>query len=358
MTSTGDAANFWQFQQVAIAKDNAVKGWDILPAGSFTTKDIDLSQSPISVPKDGSVLLQVWGKLAPTQSSSSVSGATTGAARSGNTMSLGLASNLTTGEWDSNYNDKLNVRAIGSASGERVYATSTNMTGGIVGNTMVLRKSVPTVTRQTLSSVTLSAGALDLYKLQVSADPAGSVAVKKMTFNFSKSTSTGSALSATNFRLRRGSTDMALADYAIVDMSNRDLKTLSWDMTSSTGQIFVSFTGEETISGSGNVYTLYATIGGPPLSGDSINVSLNRTGNSTVVTGYLTDTQMAGAGFYGPNLTTSSTATDAANNAGTFVWSDLSEVPHFSNSSGANRSRDWTNDLYAEDLTQTQIISR
>ena len=47
---------------------------------------------------------------------------------------------------------------------------------------------------------------------------------------------------------------MALADYTIVDMSNNSLKTGSTDMTSSTGQIFVTFVGEETISGSGNVY--------------------------------------------------------------------------------------------------------
>ena len=223
MTSTGDSANF---KEVAIARMVPSKdGISFQPVPS--QQDIDLTQSPIMVPKDGSVLLQVWGKLASVQSSSSVSGATTGVSRSGNTATLGLASNVTTGEWDSNYNDKLNVRAVGAASGERIYATSTNMTGGVVGNTMVLRKSVPTVTRQTLSSATLAAGTLDLYKLQVSADPAGSVALKKMTFNFSKSTSTGSALSASNFRLRRGSTDMALADYTIVDMSNNNLKTVA-----------------------------------------------------------------------------------------------------------------------------------
>ena len=102
---------------------------------------------------------------------------------------------------------------------------------------------------------------------------------------------------------------------------------------------------------------MYATIGGPPLSGDSLNVSMNRTGNAGVFSGYLTDTQMT-AGFYGPNITTSSTATDAANLPGTFVWSDLSEVPHYSNSSGANRSRVWSNDLYVEELTQTQILIR
>ena len=82
VTSTGDSANF---KEVAIARMVPSRmGYRFKPVPS--QQDIDLTQSPIMVPKDGSVLLQVWGKLASVQSSSSVSGATTGVFSLGNTM--------------------------------------------------------------------------------------------------------------------------------------------------------------------------------------------------------------------------------------------------------------------------------
>jgi len=357
VTSTGDASNF---TSVAIAKDGAVKGWDVLPSGSLRNKDVDLSANPITIPKGGSATFQIWGKLANAQSSSSVSGATTGVARSGNTVALGIGANLSSGEWNSNYNDKFNIRATGAASGDRVYATSSNMNGGTTGNTFVLRRTKPTVVRQALSSTTLVSGQdSDLYKFQVSADNAGSVSLKKFILTFSKSTSSGSSLSLSNFRLRRGATDVAQADIRIVNDNERDLYAGTWNTASTTGSVIVSFTNEDTIAGSGNVYTLHATVGGTIVSGDSISLSFYRTGGSTVVTGYLTGQSVTSSGgVVGPNIDTSVSAINTAGAVGTFLWSDQSEVPHNSSVGTSSGSRDWTDDVYVEDLTSSQSLSR
>jgi hypothetical protein len=201
---------------------------------------------------------------------------------------------------------------------------------------------------------------MDLYKFQVSADSAGSISLKKFVFNFSKSTSTGSTLAVSNFRIRRGSSDMALADIRIVDQNGADLEAGSWANGSSTGQVVISFTNEETISGSGNVYTVHATIGGSVVSGDSVSLSFNRTGGTTPITGYLTtDNVTSTGGLPGPSIdTTANGDTNVASNAGTFVWSDQSENPHTSIAGNAGGSRDWTDDVYVDDLTQTSVVSR
>ncbi len=350
VTSTGEAANF---TAIAVAKDGAVKGWDILSSGAYSGKDIDLSSSPIMVPKDGSSTFQLWGKLANVVSSSSVSGATA-APRSGNTFALGVAADVQTGEWDSNYDNQFNVRVTGVASGERVYATTTTNSVGTTGNTFVLRKTKPTVTRQTLSTSTLAPATMDLYKFQVSADSNGSVALKKFVFDYTKN---ANAYTLSNFRLRRGSSDMALADIVIVSdrTATQDLEAGTIAAASTTGQVIVYFTSEETISGSGNTYTLYATIGGTVASGDTTTFAFARVGNTTVVTGFLDDDTVSSE--KGPNIDTGTNPDGAADVKGTFLWSDQSEVPHTS-AIDTTSSRDWTNDVYVEDLTQTQVLSR
>ncbi len=356
VSSTGDAADF---TAIAISKDGAVKGSDVLPSGAYKNRDIDLTSNPISVPKDGSATFQIWAKLANTQSSSSVSGSTTGTARSGHVVALGLGANINTGEWDSGYTDKYNIRATGAASGERVYATSSNMTGGVQGNSFVIRKSKPTVTRQALSTATLTSGQdQDLYKFQVSADSAGSISLKKFVMNLSITTSSGSTLTLSNLRLRRGSSDMGSSDIRIVDSSvGADLYSGSWTYGSTTGRIVVSFaSSEETISGSGNIYTLHGTIGGSVVSGDSVSLSFKRQTTGTVSTGYITSNSVTSTnGVAGPNINTSANGADTSSVDGTFVWSDQSEVPH---SAASVTSRDWTDDLYVEDLTQTSVLSR
>lgn len=349
VTSTGDAANF---TRVAIAQGGVPKGENSLSGGTDKFVDVDLFASPIDVPKDGSVTFQVWGKLGNVQSSSSVGGLTTGVVRSGNQVKLGLGAGETTGNWDSNYAGMFNVRAVGLASGDIVYATGADT----VGNNFVVRKTKPTVTRLTLSTTTLANGTnQDLYKFRVSADSAGRVTVKKIVFDFSKN---GTTFSMANFRIRKGSTDMALADYAIVmGDSGADLEAGSIPAATTTGRIAVIFTNEESVEGSGNDYTIYATPSGS-VAGDTFSLSFTRDLTQTVTTGYLADGVVGST--VAPNIDTAAAPDNAADVVGYFVWSDDSEVPHSASfgSGTATSSRDWTNDVYVEDLTQTQTLTR
>ncbi|MBI4138646.1 hypothetical protein HY479_00655 [Candidatus Uhrbacteria bacterium] len=355
------------FTAVAIASGGAVKGSDILSSGSTSTKDIDLTTNKIIIPKDGSVNFQLWAKLSAVQSSSTVSGATTGTHRSGQSPRLGLRNGLTTGEWDSNYFQSANIRSTGQASGERIYASSTNVTDG---NVFVTRKSKPIVTKQSISSTTLSNSAgLELLKFQVAADTAGTVALKQIMLSFSKSSSTAGsgALSVGNFRVYKGSQSMALADFAVSFVSStganvQDVEASTLGVNQNTGTIIVSFTSEETISGSGNVYSLKADISGAA-SGSNVSLSFLRDTSNTVVTGYLNNApigvaQTTSTDIYNISTAVGGTASgNPANASGTFVWSDLSELPHSTASGTLGGSRDWTNDVYVEDISQTQTLS-
>jgi hypothetical protein len=328
-----------------------VKGQDVFSSGATGTKDVDLSTNMVMVPKDGSVQFQIWAKLANVQASSTVSGAMSGVARSGHAPALGLRNGLTTGEWDANYAAALNVRTTGAASGERIYAA----TGAAHGNAQVLRKTQPIVTKQSLSSTTLANIDQDLLKFQVAADSAGSIAMKQVMFSFSKSS--GVALS--NFRVRRGATDLDTSIYAVTYATSgaTDLKAGSIAAGENSGLIVFSMKEgqEESISGSGNVYTLHATVSGA-VAGQNVTLSFYRD-SSTLVTGYLNSTSAFGglpssADIF--NIDTADAPSGVSSATGTFLWSDNSEVPH---SSANQTSRDWTNDFLVEDLSQSQTLS-
>lgn len=355
------AADNADFVAVAIAQGGAVKGQDVFAAGATGTKDIDLSTNVIVVPKDSSLQFQVWAKLSAVQASSTVSGAFAGVSRSGNAPAVGLQNGVQTGEWDANYAPNLNVRTIGASSGERVYA----LTGAAHGNNMILRKTMPIVTKQSLSSTTLANIDQDLLKFQVAADSAGSVAWKQAIFSLSK---TGATLTLSNFRLRRGSTDLDSSVYAITNgTSTADLTSTTIPAGVTGATVVVSFKPgqEETISGSGNVYTLHATVAGAA-AGSNVSISFVREATSSIATGYLTTNPIAPYAT-STNIFHIDTAVapmalgvgNPANFAGTFVWSDNSEVPH-NQGAVANTltsSRDWINDLYVSDLSQSQTVS-
>lgn len=353
VTSTGESSNW---AQIAVAMDGSPKGMETLSSGFSGNKDVDMTASPIMVPKDGSVTFQIWGKLGTVQASSTVSGATTGVLRSGARARLGLGANLQTGNWDANYAGMFNVRAVGLASGDLVYSTGV----ATVGNEFVIRKTKPTVTRQTLSTTTLSNGTnMDLYRMQVSADAAGSVGLKKVVYDVAVSGATTFAA----FRIRKGSTELPLSSVTITDGAGADLEAAT---SSAPGRVVVVFSGapgdntEETITGSGSVYTLTATVNGSA-PGDTVSVSLARDLSGTIVTGYLDDDSVAlnGTAVVTPNLDSDDGIADGvAENPGSFVWSDLSEVPHSASYGDTGGSYDWTNDVYVEDLTQTQTLSR
>ncbi|MFA4954205.1 MAG: hypothetical protein WC641_02760 [Patescibacteria group bacterium] len=350
-TTGGVTADNADFSAVAIAYNGAVKGQGTLSSGATGTADIDLTGNLLTVPKDGSLSFQVWGKLSAVAPSSSVGGATTGVSRSGHAPRLGLNYRLLDPNWDANYAAKHNIRATGAASGERIYAAE----GAAHGNIMVLRKTQPIVTKQSLTSTTLANIDLDLFKFQIAADAQGSVSWKQAVFSFSKT----AAIGLTNFRLRRGTTDLDTATYAITNgTTTADLKAGALDAGVNSGYIIVSMSpgNEESISSSGNPYTIHATVSGAA-SGNSVALSMYKDPTAPIVTGYLVNS--AAWGQFGSsanifNIDTGAAPQAAAAATGTFLWSDQSEVPH---SAAAQTSRDWTNDVYINDLSQTQALS-
>lgn len=363
-TTTGNAVTIGG---IAVAKDGVIKGQDVLSSGVNQAKDIDMTASPIVVPKDSSVTFNLWAKINPVVATSTP-GVTTIANRSGSQVAMGLGTGATVStapslaaEYDSNYasvstrDGRFNVRATGAASGERVYAattTATTINGGLFGNTFVVRKSKPTVNR-ICSGVggacpTSLSGNTELYRVAVSADAAGSVALKKITLSWTKSTGTTSGLTINNLQVLKGGVPMTQSSYSLMNQNGTDLKSagLFPMVASSSGYIVISFVTPETITGTGNQYALTGDISGA-VSGDTVTFGLKTTGNSAVTTGFLTSatTTLNSILLPAPNLSTVSTSA-SADAAGTFVWSDMSEI-----GGGQNTTGDWTDDLYVETLT-------
>lgn len=357
----GDNANF---RMVAIAQNGDVKGTAQFESGATGEKDVQLTGSEITVPKDGSASFELWAKMSNIEASSTVNGALTGVTRTGHQPGLGLVSTVTTtGDWDANYTGKINIRTTGAASGERVYFTS----GDLDANNMVLRKSKPVVTRQSLTNTVFNSGSeQELYRVQIGADSAGTVALKQIVFNVSKSAN----VSLSGFKVYRNASEITAADYTVYNAeTGADLKTTGVPAATSSVRVAVAFTTsnsqESSIAGSGNTYSLRATVSSTSGSGNNVTTSFFRDPTPTVVArAYLKNSSAVTSGgttFVSNanvwNLDTGAVngAPDgAANYLGTFLWSDNSEINH---SSADQTSFDWTNDLLVEDLTQTSSVS-
>lgn len=334
------------FAMIAVAENGDVTNrQDTLSAGTTSSKDIDLSANPIKIAKDGNVTFELWAKLSQLSSTSS---ATSNSPRSGDMPTLAVATHTQTGEWDTNYINQINIRSTGDASGERLYATSTD---GLYGQFQVLRKTKPTVTRLSPSSATISNGsAADLYKFQVTPDATGG-SVSWMQIIFTVSTSSGMT-NLSNFQLYKGSTLLTTSQVIIRKVANGQ------DLSGSTGlggvgDIIVRLVNEENVSGSGETYTLKAV---PAFSGssNSVTTSFKRSTGSTV-TGYIVDGDMGGS----LAIDTSVGGGDGIRSAsGTFLWSDNVDVPHGFASGASGGSRDWTNDVLLENLNDSQTVTQ
>jgi hypothetical protein len=210
------------------------------------------------------------------------------------------------------------------------------------------------VTRQAAATNLFGSG-IELYRFNVSADAAEGVALKKFVLTFAKATTSASTLAVSNFVLVKGSDPMNTADYQILDQVATDLKTVAWPVGNMTGLITVRFTNPQVVSAGGSEqYAIKADVTGS-LSGDAVSIGLLSTGSTSAVTNYLsvsTASSTLSAGVVaGPNL--SASAGGAAAAAGTFLWSDRSEV-----GGGVSTSGDWTDDLYVRDLPSNYSISR
>lgn len=335
------------FIMVAVSENgDTTNRWDILSAGTTGTKDIDLSANPIVVPKDSSVEFDLVAQFAAPVATSS---ATTLSPRSGDTPSLGMTTNTTSGEWNPNYTNQINILATGDASGERLYATSTS---GLVGNAMVLRKGKPVVTKLSVDTTQLTSGGnMELLKFQVTPDAdGGKIAWKQIIFKVTTSSSAGMSLNT--FRLVKGSTELTPNTEVIIkDLTGADI---SGATNLSGNYVIVRLVNEEEPDTSGTRYVLKATV---TYSGSNNSVKTGFLRAASVVTGYIADD--GGISSYVGSLgIDTAVAPDGGSEAdGTFLWSDQVDVPHSDASGTAGGSRDWTNDVYVEDLTQSQTLS-
>lgn len=124
-----------------------------------------------------------------------------------------------------------------------------------------LWQSVPSVTRQALSTTTLANGIdLDLYRVQIAASVTAPVTIGSLSFRLMGLTGTLS-----NFRVRVGSTDLPLDAFRIQNTHGApiDLRSGTLDTrgpgTALTENITVVFTDGLLVVGSGVVVTLHAT---------------------------------------------------------------------------------------------------
>ncbi len=316
VTSRGEAASF---NMIAIASDGVVLGTGVLPAGTDSERDVVFTDA-YRIPRDGSRTIQIWARISPVVSSAEVGGATTGVARSGNRIRLGLAADVETGDWDVNYVGMLNMRFVGTVSGDLLYADGPE----VVGNEFVVRRTKPTFTRLTLSTTNIVNGVdQDLYRFQISADSAGSVGLMGFAFRVDRPATTTVGL-----RIRRGATEIPAISTAWPD-----------------GVVAFQFYSEETITGSGNVYTVHGVLDGFAI-GETFSIAPYRDLDSAAaVTGYVADDRL--------RLDTGSALLRTG-----ILWSDMSEVPHSWTTRALGGSFDWTGDTLVEDLTQTQFLSR
>ncbi|MCK5123068.1 MAG: hypothetical protein KAQ87_02880 [Candidatus Pacebacteria bacterium] len=204
------------------------------------------------------------------------------------------------------------------------------------GSSMTVRKTVPTISLETLPSGTLASGTMTIAKFKITANSGADVAVKKLTFDLTLSDADAAA-----------STDLTIASPAIYDASDPGtaITITSGDGAGGTAyegqsKILIEFTSEEVISkGNSKTYLLKAAITNAAQY-DSIITRLAAARESAVRTAFLDST---------PDTSTnellvldSAVAGGGTEYNANIIWSDNSAGTSHSATSGSS-SEDWTN---------------
>jgi hypothetical protein len=182
------------------------------------------------------------------------------------------------------------------------------------GNTILVYKSIPTITNVTLPSTVLAAGTNTLGKFTVAADAAGAISWNKILFTFSKSS------------------DLVLSNVKIFDEAGAQVlgtATLTGEGSgSTTGTVSFVPTTEQGVSGS-KTYSLKADVSGIGTGFFSITTNITQ-----------------------PSVFITSTAAGSVTGTASFVWSDNSAAGH------DTTTADWTGDFLVKNLaTDSQTIS-
>jgi hypothetical protein len=290
--------------------------------------DVELD-SNLTIAKGSCQPIELWAKFAAIKSSQEANGEWAHQPRSGKSVSLRISESLPTYGTTAycnveDYIGKLDVKARGLTTGEKVFADE----GAAQPNFMTVRKAKPVVVPQALTSTVLTNGQQEVAVFQIGADSASAMAVKQLPFYLARTTGTVMH----SFRLYRGAVELPHGSYHIVDMMTGE--DLTDNITEGpVGYPIVSFTDEEIVSGTGNIYSLKAI---SQLIGTGNNFACQFMAHSQyTLTGHLVGNESiqppehASPHFY--HVQNSSGGWDL----GIFIMSDMSEAPH------GQLSEDW-----------------
>ena len=206
---------------------------------------------------------------------------------------------------------------------------STDTTGK---GTLVVRKSIPTLSAVALDTSTLTSGSNKaIGRVKVTADAAGNVSWDKLVFTVSKTAAVTLGATST-IALWSGSNQITGTFATVAGNLANQTGTDPWGASSTGGTLAFLPTSEQSIlAGQSATYELRGTVGGISASG-----------------GYVLDVSIATAA--------SSATTDTAANIGvtgaatpSFTWSDKSIVSAVHSTTTA----DWTNDYLVKTLPLT-----
>ncbi|MBD3281982.1 hypothetical protein GF391_04525 [Candidatus Uhrbacteria bacterium] len=319
--------------------------------------DMDLGNGFL-VQDKSCVAFEIWAKTADTKPSSECS-YWNSCTYSGKAFKIRIGHSHTWYWQDAGISDEWNnnlfIHAFSESSSQQIYAKK----GTADPNFMTIRKSKPIITPRAISNTTLGSGQRELSRFHIGSDTAGEVAIKQILFVIQKN----SNVQLHDLRFFRGNTPLPMQEYTVINAATGE-DLYNGTVNDDFNIIAVSFTGEETITNSGNIYSLKATAGYVSTNNFvTVKFFTNMPANTTPVTGWLiNDDEYTPYGPY-PQLFNVGDFTGCGQGntcwhaLGTFVWSDISEDPHTSEVYYSNGSRDWTTDQHIHDLTGSWTLS-
>ncbi len=349
--SLGDAASYLEFLLTVDGHDRAVNHF---PPGTNSSGDLDLTANPIQVEAGGGVCYILRAHLAPVVTNATAAGATSEFARSGALVGLGINIGLETGAWDSSYRGHYNVRARGRFSGRQLYAEAPSSTLTFP-EPIVVYRTHPVIELLPVDSTTLVNGAeVQFLHWRVlcgrTAPPVRDGTIAWLQQSFLLGSVPRRRYQATGLRLLRNRVMLPRDQVSIVDFAGRDVTDGVLEINEGdrlTSRITIVLAGEEIVNETGTEYILVGMISTPVVSGDTLDVHMFYPIPEVPGTFYLTD--RARNGMYeldaSPWTPTGSSGTGSRRNAA-FIWSDLSDAPHFDAPGISGGSRDWIGEAY------------
>lgn len=329
---------------VMIEVDGTRHGSAFVPFGGSDVS-VDLTSNPIRIPAGSSTQFNVSVQLAPVRASASYS---PGVSTLAPEVRLGLANDPTA----------LRIEATGSLS-RRPIAVA--IPPAIVGNPFVVRASMPIFGGVPGTGTVLVNGRSNLIGFHVSADSAGPIALKKMTFRLAGRTTGGASFRLSDFTFLRNGIVMPTSSVQIVNVSGESLMNSSSTIVfpSANELVTVNFTQEQTIEGSGQIFALRANVSGVT-SGSELRVEFERSleGSPRRNASLINQSAMSASYRTSPavNFDIATPAQGLSSIPAPFIWSDKNAGDMHSDRFGtAGGSSDWTFDtlLYGLDLSHT-----